>query len=393
MRGRLPRRVGVITTSYPTSDADPAGGFVAAHCNLLRAAGCELHIIAAASSQQVGPLSAPAANLRIDGGELFNHGGAPDALEARMGVAAWAGAASFSARLTSAVLRHRAQWDGVIAHWLLPCALAALPSRGPMLAIAHGGDVHLMHRLGLVIPTVAALAARRARIVFVNHAARAGVQAELPSKLAQYLDRAATVIPMGIHVERFAALAAGRVIQPSARPRVLVVARHVAIKGVDVVLDTLAHLASPIHLVIVGDGPLHTSLQAHGAAQQPRYPHHHIEFTGALSPMQRDREYQRAAIVVVPSRQLDNGRCEGLPQVALEALACGLPLVATRTGGLADLPAPVTLCAADSPAQLAAAIAHVLAAPPNSQACMSLANQFAWPNIHQRLLEHWLHDK
>ena len=64
---------------------------------MLRAAGCEMHIIAAASSQQVGPLSAPAANLRIDGGELFNHGGAPDALEARMGVAAWAGAAIFSA--------------------------------------------------------------------------------------------------------------------------------------------------------------------------------------------------------------------------------------------------------------------------------------------------------
>ena len=376
---------------------------------MLRAAGCEMHIVAAASSQQVGPLSAPAANLRIDGGELFDHGGAPDALEARMGVAAWAGAASFSARLTSAVLRHRAQWDGVIAHWLLPCALAALPSRGPMLAIAHGGDVHLMHRLGLVIPTVAALAARRARIVFVNHAARAGVRAALPRRLADFLDRAATVIPMGIHIERFAALAASRGMQPGDRradrprdqphdrlhdlPRVLVVARHVAIKGVDVVLDALAHLASPIHLVIIGDGPLHASLQAHGAAQQLRYPHHHIEFTDALSPMQRDREYQRATLVIVPSRQLANGRCEGMPQVALEALACGLPLVTTRTGGLADLPAPVTLCAPDSPVELATAIAHVLAAPPDSQACINLADKFAWPNIHQRLLEHWLCDK
>ncbi len=368
---------------------------------MLRAAGCNLHIIAAASAQQVGSLSAPAASLRIDGGELFNHGGAPDALEARSGIATWVGAASFSARLTSAVLRHRAQWDGVIAHWLLPCALAALPSRGPMLAIAHGGDVHLMHRLGLVIPTVAALAARRARIVFVNHAARAGVLAALPLRLAQYLDRAATVIPMGIHVERFAALAASRVEQPSDQPadrpsdlhdlpRVLVVARQVAIKGVDVVLDALAHLTSPIHLVIIGDGPLHASLQAHGAAQRLRYPQHHIEFTGALSPMQRDREYQRASMVVVPSRQLANGRCEGMPQVALEALACGLPLVATRTGGLAGLPAPVTLCAPVSPVELAAAVAHVLATPPDSQACINLANKSAWPNIHQRLLEHWL---
>ena len=97
----------MITTSYPTSDADPAGGFVAAHCALLRAAGCELQIIAAASSQQVGPLSAPTATLRIDGGQLFNHGGAPDALEARtgIGVSAWTSAASFSARLAGTVLR------------------------------------------------------------------------------------------------------------------------------------------------------------------------------------------------------------------------------------------------------------------------------------------------
>ena len=382
----------MITTSYPTSDTDPAGAFVAAHCKMLQAAGYDLHIIAAASSQPSGPLSAPVANQRLGRAELFTHGGAPDALETRTQFAVWRAAAGFGGRLAATVLRQRTQWDGIIAHWLLPSAMAALPTRGPMLAIAHGGDVHLMHRLGLVLPTVAALAARRARIVFVNHAARASVRAVLPTRLGQYLDRSATVIPMGVAVERFHALAATRFADHASRPRIVVVARHVAIKGIDVVLDALSHLTSPVHLVLVGDGPLHQTLQAHGAAQQLRYPQHCIEFTGALSPAQRDREYQRATMVVVPSRRLANGRCEGMPQVALEALACGLPLVATRTGGLADLPAPVILCTPDSPAEMAEAIERVLAAPPDSQACTSLANQFAWPKIHQQLLEHWLHD-
>ncbi len=357
---------------------------------MLQAAGCALHIIAAASTQPRGPLSAPEANQRLVGAELFAHGGAPDALEARPGVATWRAAAEFSIRMAATVLRRRAQWDGIIAHWLLPSAIAALPTRGPMLAIAHGGDVHLMHRLGLAIPTVAALAARRARIVFVNHAARASVRAVLPTRLGQYLDRAATVIPMGIAVERFHALATTRLADHASRPRIVVVARHVAIKGVDVVLDALTHLRTPIHLVIIGDGPLHHRLQAHGAAQQLRYPQHCIEFTGALTPAQRDREYQRATMVVVPSRRLANGRCEGMPQVALEALACGLPLVATRTGGLADLPNPVTLCAPDSPGALAEAIARVLGAPPLPHLSINLANEFAWTNIYQRLHTHWL---
>jgi glycosyltransferase involved in cell wall biosynthesis len=45
----------------------------------------------------------------------------------------------------------------------------------------------------------------------------------------------------------------------------------------------------------------------------------------------------RAHVVVLPSRRMPDGRTEGLPHAAIEALAAGRPLLAPREGALADL--------------------------------------------------------
>jgi glycosyltransferase involved in cell wall biosynthesis len=45
-----------------------------------------------------------------------------------------------------------------------------------------------------------------------------------------------------------------------------------------------------------------------------------------------------ADLYVQPSRPLHSGRTEGLPVATLEALAAGLPVLASATGGLAELP-------------------------------------------------------
>ncbi|HPH66308.1 MAG TPA: glycosyltransferase family 4 protein [Kofleriaceae bacterium] len=390
MASQRPQRIGVITTSYPMSDADPAGGFVAAHTSLLRAAGNTVEIVAAASSQPAGALAAPAATHRIGSAAVFAHGGAPDALETAVVSHPWLQSGLFSLRMAAVVARRRHHWDAVVAHWLAPSALAALTTRGPLLAIAHGGDVHLLHRLHLLTPTVAALAARRARLVFVNRTAAALVKDAVPVRLARYLDQAATVIPMGVAVDNFATVAQRRLARPTPSvPRVVVIARHVTVKGIDVMLAALPWLPIAIELQLVGNGPLTGKLQHLAANLRAQHPRHTIEFVGALAPAQRDEALAQADLVVVPSRQLANGRTEGMPQVALEALASGIPLVATATGGLADLPPPVVLCAPDSPQALANAIIHTLAAPPAAIDCMAVAAEFSWPRVYQRLRDHW----
>ena len=90
-----PVRVGLVTTSYPRFDGDPAGCFVAEHVRYLEAQGHRVEVVAAGDRDD-------SAVIRIPGGRLFYAGGGPEALE--RGGTAWADAARFTARLTACLL-------------------------------------------------------------------------------------------------------------------------------------------------------------------------------------------------------------------------------------------------------------------------------------------------
>ncbi len=342
-------RIGVVTTSYPRFAGDPAGSFVAGHVDALRALGHDVDVIAAGDGP--GRIASP----------LFYGAGAPDELErgAR-------GALAFTARLAWAVARRASAWDRIVAHWLAPSALAALPARGPLLAIAHGGDIHTLRRTHLLAPALYALRARRARLVFVSDELLALALAAAP-RLARWLADAAIVQPMGLPLARFARIAR------APTPTALVVARLVSIKGVDVAIRAARELDG--ELVIAGEGPERAALEALGGAR----------FVGAVDPAERDRLLATAACVVVPSRVLANGRTEGTPMIALEALAAGVPVVASAVGGLRSLPG-VQLVPPDDPHALAAAIRQTLASPPPPAQLRAAIADLDWPIVARRLL-------
>jgi glycosyltransferase involved in cell wall biosynthesis len=328
--------IGVITTSYPRWPGDAAGNFVGAHVAAMRALGHEVEVICADANEP-----------------LFYRGGAPDALEAHGN---WLAAATFTARLTARVMRRAHAWDLAIAHWLAPSALAALPTRVPLLAIAHGGDVHTLARLQLLRPVIALLRARGARLAFVSEHLRALANVD------------AIIQPMGIDVAHFAAL------ERTPDNIILALARLVPIKGIDVAIAAMQHVRA--HLVIAGDGPERAALEraARGASLGS------VEFLGTVDTARRDQLLQRAAILIAPSRPLANGRTEGTPLVALEALAAGVPVVASRVGGLREL--PVTHVPPNDPRALARAIESTLADPP-PRANMGA---FDWATVTNRLL-------
>jgi glycosyltransferase involved in cell wall biosynthesis len=162
---------------------------------------------------------------------------------------------------------------------------------------------------------------------------------------------------------------------------ILVAARLVPIKGVDVALAALAHLRTPVHLAIAGDGPERARL----AQLVPRGAH--VTFLGAVDSAARDQLLREAAVVVVPSRVLSNGRSEGTPMIALEALAAGVPVVASAVGGLASL-AAATRVRPNDPIALATAIDRVLAAPPPAHELQASVAQLDWPRVAERMLAH-----
>jgi glycosyltransferase involved in cell wall biosynthesis len=366
-------KLGVVTTSYPRFPGDPAGNFVAAHVAALRALGHRVDVIAAG-----GPASAGSAR-RVGGLGLFYAGGAPDALE-RSPLRAGLAAAAFTARLTAAVAADARRWDAIVAHWLAPSAIAALPAGRPLTAIGHGGDVFTLRRLRLLGPVLGALHRRGARLVLVSEQLREVARAAAPA-LAGWLD-AALVQPMGVDAARFAALPRA----PSDPPTVLCAARLVPIKGVDVALAAMRHVRAAARLVIAGDGPEHARL-ARAAAPAPAIALN-ATLLGEVPTERRDDLLSTASVVVVPSRVIPGGRTEGTPAIALEALAAGVPVVASAVGGLRGLAGRpgVQLVPPDDPRALAGAIDRALADPLPPAALRAAVADLDWRQVAPRLL-------
>jgi glycosyltransferase involved in cell wall biosynthesis len=353
-------RLGVLTTSYPRHAGDAAGSFVAGHVEALRALGHDVEVIAGGDPSP-GTIRIPS--------RLLYRGGAPDLIERAPVRGALAGAV-FTARLTAALAARAHRYDSIIAHWLVPSALAALPSRVPLLAIAHGGDIHTLRRMGLLAPVLHALALRGARLAFVSEQLRSIAVAAAP-RLAGWLAQA-IVQPMGIALDRFRALACA----PADPPAILIASRLVRLKGIDVAIAAMAHVRSRARLVIAGDGPERAALAAHAGAA--------VTFLGQVEAARRDRLLGEASVVVVPSRVMPSGRTEGTPMIALEALAAGVPVVGSAVGGLREL-AAIRLVEPEDPRALAAAIDHTLANPPAVNQLQAAIAHLDWARVAGRL--------
>jgi D-inositol-3-phosphate glycosyltransferase len=174
------------------------------------------------------------------------------------------------------------------------------------------------------------------------------------------------------------------------RPMVLFVGRIQPLKGVDVAIEALARLhRDDVVLVVVGgpsgaDGLLEASrardlVTARGLGDRVRFvdpqPHHRLS-----------TYYRAAEVCIVPSRS------ESFGLVALEAAACGTPIVAAAVGGLrtlVDHGVSGFLMDDRDPAAYAAAIDELLAQPSRAaamgEAAAILARDYTWSTTAGRL--------
>jgi glycosyltransferase involved in cell wall biosynthesis len=171
---------------------------------------------------------------------------------------------------------------------------------------------YLMENLGLI----------SADLIIINSAA---VGRELAAR-ALRLCRV-EVIPHGVDAERFCPARDW----PVDDGYILFVGRLVAQKGVDTLLRAFSAVlrrCPDVHLVLAGDGDLELFFVR--VARYLGFPHR-ISFVKWQSGAALVKLYQRAQVVVMPSHY------EPFGLVALEAMACGRPVVASRVGGLAEI--------------------------------------------------------
>ena len=133
-----------------------------------------------------------------------------------------------------------------------------------------------------------------------------------------------------------------------------------------------AAAAANDRLVFIGRGPLAKAIEDEARVTGLS---NRVQRVGELAPQQLAKWYQAADLLLLTSL------AEGRPNVVLEAMARGLPVVATDAGGTRELlqGSPGLLVGDSSVASLASATTTMLSSPPSAQACRDAAAAFTWP--------------
>jgi glycosyltransferase involved in cell wall biosynthesis len=289
--------------------------------------------------------------------------------------------------LMAASLRHpfdqlmrEYQPEVILSSWIYPDSLAALHvahGRVPVVAIAQGTDVHQY----LKIP-----ARRKAILKYLPHAAAVITRSRELSRILENAGFPAATLHTvynGVDLDTFQprnqAAARREAGLPDAGRIILFVGNFYRIKNPLLLIRAFARLAAgDAVLVMAGGGMLEQACRDLAAelGVAPR-----VIFAGRKSPEEIARLMNAADLLALPSEN------EGVPNVLLEALASGLPVVASRTGGIPEVLDHESLGRMAPPGDLdafAAALEAQLAAPRDIASIRLKGQCFSWDTATAR---------
>lgn len=192
-----------------------------------------------------------------------------------------------------------------------------------------------------------------------------------------YRHRHATVIGSGINLRQFS------------RPhdyaaadigdwRIITVARLVEFKGLEYAIRAIRLLKDRgrrVHLEIAGEGPLREELEK---LISDLGLGHEVSLVGAVAHSEIPQKMWDSDLFLISSIVDSKGRTEGFGAVILEAMAAGLPVVASAVGGITDIVDGENgvLVPEKDPAAIAGAIEEVLSNPGRAEAYASRGFDF-----------------
>jgi glycosyltransferase involved in cell wall biosynthesis len=268
-------------------------------------------------------------------------------------------------------IRRTHDFEVIDAHYFYPDGVAAAMIGQwlgiPVVITARGTDINLLPQFAFPRRMILWAARRAAALVAVSKALKAaltdlGVE---PGKIM--------VLRNGVDTRLF-----HPVDRVSQRARLgltgnvlLMVGNLIELKGHDLVLRALCELPGA-RLLIIGEGRERRNLEELVSALglQDR-----VRFLGAMAQESLAEYYGAADALVLASSR------EGWPNVLLEAMACGTPVVATSVGGTPEIvaaPEAGVLVNEPSARGIREALQRLLANRPNREATRRYAERFSW---------------
>lgn len=250
------------------------------------------------------------------------------------------------------------------AHAVLP-ELVALTARcrGQRFLVHFHLDVDASGPLGWLLPAYKKQVFGRVLRAAAGVIVLTEAQADFVRSAYRVPDDRVFVVPNGVAAAFFRPVR--REHRPADRPfRLLYLGRLSPQKNVGRLLQAMRLVRQPIQLTVVGDGEQARALQEQAAELGLS----NVTFAGPRTGPDLPRAYADADAFVLPSDR------EGMPLVALEAMAAALPIVATDVPGNTDLLHGVALLCKPEPGALAEALDTVAG---DRELCRVLAGRSA----------------
>jgi glycosyltransferase involved in cell wall biosynthesis len=242
------------------------------------------------------------------------------------------------------------KYDAVHAHWLIPQGIVQSFFKKPYIVTGHGGDVTSLNK-GIIRKLKVRCLKKAGRVTVVSEPLKRKVQELAPGVKVN-------VISMGVDTSKFSPqYREDDYFGSASQKTVLFVGRLAEKKGVTYLIEAMKDVDA--RLVIAGDGPLKASLKKQ-AAQLGKGK---VQFYGSKTHEELKKIYASADVLCAPSVTAGDGDTEGLPTVIMEAMASGLPVVASNSGGISGVVKDGEngiLCEEKNVRQLEAALNRVL---------------------------------
>ena len=230
------------------------------------------------------------------------------------------------------ILIRGSEKDIIYAHWTLSGLAAVIAGKilkKPVIVMIHHGQNQF--KLGLLIRYVI----ENADYIVFN-------SSYTEKQVRRYFNpRSFSVIPPGVDtlkfrpfdIRKYSSFLRGYGIKEGL-PVIFAMGRHIQWKGYEFLIQAVKKLEFDFLLVLAGSGPETENLK-HLSSELGL--EDKVIFTGSIKNYMTPIFYNRTSVFVQPSIIDDSGNTEGLGVVIMEAMACGIPCIGSKVGGIPDL--------------------------------------------------------